>query len=784
MKVGLKKKVVLLIIVGLLPLDGDCFEILNVLQGLMVAPGGKVVVTLKVKTDGTDETAHYGIIGVLVPNDWSVDKVMYDGDYGPDEGTFLPPGTSDNEPGGVVDLWTAALETQYPSGDDMQWVVYQGNTAYAAALDPAYLDVTIEMTAGATEGEFNLGYCVTSAWLDFNDPSYYSTSLENPIEVTNEPGTLLFSEIAVHNTAKEFFEIFNPTSEPIDLSNYYVSDATYANGGWYYYNIVTGTEYGGGGYGDFHARFPDGAMIAPGEYQTVALNGDSDFVANYDMLPTYEIAEDGAPGDDAPDMREAVEGSVDGIGSGLTNGDEVLVLYYWDGMSDLVQDVDYLLWDDGGSVPNEAVSKTGIALDGPDADADASAYLDDTAIENQKFFPSPGLNLSAQRIDFFEGNEIKTSGNGLTGQDETSENIDETWISNVPSSPNAAYSSTIADLNPPYTDGHNPAKEATEVAINTKISVQIRDDISGVDQSSIVMTVNNKFVTPVITGSNTDLTLTYNPPTNFDYNQTIYVRINASDLAGNSMSTDSYSFSTLADLDPPFTDNADPANGAIEVPINSNITIYIKDAISGIDQASIAMKVNGATVTPTITGSTEEYKLTYDPSNDFQYNQTITVSIDATDNIGNQMITEIYSFSTIVDLNPPYTEGHSPAKEATEVAINTKISVQIKDDISGVDQTTISMHVNGDQIASNYLTISGTPQNHTVQYNPSTVFNFEETVNVVIEATDLAGNQMLSDTYTFQTADRPTTRPATTSRLQSGGIELCDSRNLFPVLLA
>ena len=32
---------------------------------------------------------------------------------------------------------------------------------------------------------------------------------------------------------------------------------------------------------DFHARFPDGASIAPGEYQTVALAGSDDFFAEY-----------------------------------------------------------------------------------------------------------------------------------------------------------------------------------------------------------------------------------------------------------------------------------------------------------------------------------------------------------------------------------------------------------------------------------------------------------------------------------------------------------------------
>ena len=44
-------------------------------------------------------------------------------------------------------------------------------------------------------------------------------------------------------------------------------------------------------------------------------------------------------------MREATAGSVNGQG-GLSNGGEVVVMYTWDGSSDLVTDVDYAVWGD------------------------------------------------------------------------------------------------------------------------------------------------------------------------------------------------------------------------------------------------------------------------------------------------------------------------------------------------------------------------------------------------------------------------------------------------------
>ena len=76
-----------------------------------------------------------------------------------------------------------------------------------------------------------------------------------------------------------------------------------------------------------------------------------------------------------------------------------------------------------------------------------------------------------------------------------------------------------ADTTPPYTSGHDPASGAAGVPIDTNILVHVRDDGAGVDQSSIVLTV-----------------------------ESVDVSVDASDRAvpTNVMPTDSYSFTTVA----------------------------------------------------------------------------------------------------------------------------------------------------------------------------------------------------------------------------------------------
>jgi predicted extracellular nuclease len=247
---------------------------------------------------------------------------------------------------------------------------------------------------------------------------------------------LLLTELVVTPTDGELIEIYNPTAGTVSLENVYVTDATFAGGGTYYYQIVQGGG-GGGGFGDFHARFPVGATITAGEYQTIALAGSDAFTSFHGVAPTYELYEDGGAPDGIPDMREAFSGSINGQG-GLTNGGEIVVLYEWDGLSDLVVDLDYALWGDKA----EAVDKTGVCIDGPDGDTSTTCYLADTAIASQDLIDidSHEVCFTWSRDDLTEGMETAAGGNGSGGHDETSEDLSNTWCEAAPS-PNVASNS-------------------------------------------------------------------------------------------------------------------------------------------------------------------------------------------------------------------------------------------------------------------------------------------------------------------------------------------------------
>ncbi|MCB9080383.1 MAG: ExeM/NucH family extracellular endonuclease [Lewinellaceae bacterium] len=301
-----------------------------------------------------------------------------------------------------------------------------------ASAAPALSNTTaaIRQGAGCTDTNSNSA--------DFTATAPNPRNSASPFNVCSNATfpNLLLSEIVVTPTAGEFIEIYNPNPFPVDLSNVYLTDATFTGSpSTYYYNIVTGINAGGGGFGDFLARFPAGAIIPAGAYQTVALNGSDDFFTTYGVQPTYELYEDAMSADGIPDMREGLPGSINNQG-GLTNDGEIAILFYWDGTSDLVKDLDYALWGDKA----EAVDKSGISIDGPDANATTSAYLNDTPISSQEVISASAhaSGSSYQRIDLTEGTETKTGGNGANGHNETSENLSVTW-GQATVTPNAMY---------------------------------------------------------------------------------------------------------------------------------------------------------------------------------------------------------------------------------------------------------------------------------------------------------------------------------------------------------
>jgi hypothetical protein len=253
---------------------------------------------------------------------------------------------------------------------------------------------------------------------------------------------LLLTELVVSPTDAEYIAITNPTPAAVDLSHYYLAD--YAT----YYRVVYNGDAAQPGAipvsADFVVRFPAGATIQPGEKQIVSIAGAKCFKSancngapvtffGFNVFPTYEIPPTVAANasDLVPDMVAPFATAI-GATRGLTNGGEPVVLFYWDGVSNLVTDVDYVYYGGATSAGNPAVYKTGDVVNGQVYAPDTLEDVANTAARHAPLFvPNAGnMGISSNTcrvIPYSEGNQLMSGSNGVNGADETSEDASQTW---------------------------------------------------------------------------------------------------------------------------------------------------------------------------------------------------------------------------------------------------------------------------------------------------------------------------------------------------------------------
>ncbi len=246
---------------------------------------------------------------------------------------------------------------------------------------------------------------------------------------------LILSEIVAEthpnfiSTGSSYIQVVNPTGSPVTMDQVYITNGTFFSA-VYYYNLPLGDPAthnpGGGTGGSFHARFPSGYVLAAGDSLAISIDGSDHYLERYGRLPDFELFEDANAPDMVPELLEVFPGSINAgsiVGGtntpalGISSG--TVILYTWDGASDLVQDLDYLIW---GTNTGVRADKTGVTIG-------SETYLDDTPVADQEQVPGDGPRLrhSLRRISADEGSESLSGGNGVDGHDETSENLATTW---------------------------------------------------------------------------------------------------------------------------------------------------------------------------------------------------------------------------------------------------------------------------------------------------------------------------------------------------------------------
>lgn len=251
---------------------------------------------------------------------------------------------------------------------------------------------------------------------------------------TGPDSHLLITEIVMEPTTSEFIEIYNPTGDIISLDNYYLSDKHTR----YYYLVRQKTEpdFISEKALDFVIRFPPGHSLAPGSF-AVIVDEAGEFLQAYPKAAAhlsgggFQLFEAVDTDASVPDMISQASRMVFSI-----SFIEPLILFYWDGVSDLVQDVDIVVW---GNDEDFLVDKSGRSFDSDfDNDEKATEYAHDHASMIPRDDGQGGNNflqdLAIKRIIRPRGSEIgeiSKGGNGIHGHHETSEDLSLSFLARV-----------------------------------------------------------------------------------------------------------------------------------------------------------------------------------------------------------------------------------------------------------------------------------------------------------------------------------------------------------------
>lgn len=309
------------------------------------------------------------------------------------------------------------------------------------------------------------------------------------------------------------------------------------------------------------------------------------------------------------------------------------------------------------------------------------------------------------------------------------------------------------DEQPPYVTLYQPEKGKDNIDPNCVISFHIRDDMSGVDSSSIRVQLNSAVIEPAITGYRHDYLVAYDPPAPFDYGQQVRLEIAAQDLAPekpNVMKTDSCLFTIVRDISPPEVSWIAPAQPGDHIPLDSEFRADIADSQTGVNFISLKFKLQGQFITPVLDYHQKNCRLQYKPEEKLKYNQQIQFVITGTDlaKPPNWIQDSLFIFYTLEDHDAPFVSGRSPDRDDRGVQFNPEIAVYLDDDVAGVDVNSIVMTVAGTKVSPE---VTGTLNHRKLSYTEGIGFRPGQEVKVTIDAADLSNppNLMTTDRYSF-----------------------------------
>jgi PGF-pre-PGF domain-containing protein len=294
--------------------------------------------------------------------------------------------------------------------------------------------------------------------------------------------------------------------------------------------------------------------------------------------------------------------------------------------------------------------------------------------------------------------------------------------------PFALVISGAMDDTPPSVSGEFPADNSYTTNNTTAIAVNITDNRSGVNLSSVNMTINDSLVQ----FTNTRITNGYRIQniTSVPYiDGIINVSVNATDNNSNLLT---YSWSFTIDGDEPTvtSPNAIPSTIESDGTGTTRLSVSVNDSISGINNVSINLSAIGGSATAAMNNYGSTYWIITNATD--AGNGTYYLQVNATDKAGNSN-TSVNITLFVNDTTPPILSNNIPLKGTGN--LTPTISINATDRGSGINTSSAEMKVDGLQVP-----LLNTSSGFTFNFTKKTTYEHGDTVNVKFNVSDNQGH--------------------------------------------
>ena len=227
--------------------------------------------------------------------------------------------------------------------------------------------------------------------------------------------------------------------------------------------------------------------------------------------------------------------------------------------------------------------------------------------------------------------------------------------------------SNVLGTTSPTVVSTSPAAAATNVSLDSSVTATFSEAVLPGTISFVLTDPSDNTIPATLSYDPVSQTATLTPNSPLAYGTTYTATLSgAQDLAGNAMTTATWTFTTVPDTTPPTLVSTTPADGATDVAQCDDHHAVFDKAVQDSTISLVLTDPSNNTIPAMLNYDPSTQTATLTPDSPLSYATTYTATLSGTQDLsGNTMAPVSWSFTTAPDTTPPTVVSFTPTSGAT-----------------------------------------------------------------------------------------------------------------------